>query len=96
MVGWGSKSNSWGAVMVKVTSVIIDEELSAFIGAQIDQGNFQTASEAVEAGLRLLQTHDAEIEAIRAAIIEGEESGEAREFDFDAFLKEKRSQREGR
>jgi len=81
--------------MGKVTSISIDEELSAFIGKQIDQGHFQTVSEAVEAGLRLLQTRDREIEAIRAAIIEGEESGEAEEFDFDAFLAEKRRQREG-
>lgn len=81
--------------MGKVTSIDIDEELSAFIGKQIDQGHFQTVSEAVEAGLRLLQTRDNEIEAIRAAIIEGEESGEAEEFDFDAFLVEKRRQREG-
>ena len=81
--------------MGKVTSISIDEELSAFIGKQIDQGHFQTVSEAVEAGLRLLQTRDNEIEAIRAAIIEGEESGEAEEFDFDAFLAEKRRQREG-
>ena len=82
--------------MGKVRSVTIGEELSAFIGQQIDQGNFQTVSEAVEAGLRLLQTRDAEIELIRAAIIEGEESGEPQEFDFDSFLAEKRRQREGR
>ena len=30
--------------MGKVTSFTIGEELSAFIGQQIDQGNFQTVS----------------------------------------------------
>jgi len=43
----------------------------------------------VEAALRLLRDQ-AEIEAIRAAIIEGEESGEPQPFDFDEFLDEMR------
>lgn len=79
--------------MAKVTSIVIDEQLDAFIGKQIDQGRFETADEVVEAGLRLLQKHEAEIEAIRAAIIEGEESGEPVEFDFDAFLEMKKARR---
>lgn len=72
--------------MAKVTSIVIDEQLDAFIGEQIDQGRFETADEVVEAGLRLLQKHEAEIEAIRAAIIEGEDSGEPVEFDRHEFL----------
>lgn len=34
-----------------------------------------------------------EIEALRAAIDEGEASGEPRPFDFDAFVERKRAQR---
>ncbi|SMC76792.1 type II toxin-antitoxin system ParD family antitoxin [Rhizobium sp. RU36D] len=74
--------------MGKVTSVTIDEQLDMFIGEQVTQGRFKTADAVVEAGLRLLQKREAEIEAIRAAIIEGEESGEPVEFDFDKFLEE--------
>lgn len=77
--------------MGKVTSVVIDEQLDVFIGEQVNQGRFKTADAVVEAGLRLLQKREAEMEAIRAAIIEGEESGEPVEFDFDAFLEQKRS-----
>ncbi len=50
-------------------------------------------SEVVDAGLRLLR-HQAELEAIRAAIIEGEESGEPQPFDFDAFIEMKRALRD--
>lgn len=72
--------------MGKVTSIVIDEQLDVFIGEQVNQGRFKTADAVVEAGLRLLQKREAEIEAIRAAIIEGEESGEPVEFDRIEFL----------
>ncbi|CAN7328428.1 type II toxin-antitoxin system ParD family antitoxin [Rhizobium sp. LjRoot30] len=78
--------------MGKVTSVAIDDEMGAFIVEQIDQGRFRSAEDVVDAALQLLR-REAEIEAIRAAIIEGEESGEPVEFDFDAFVEKKRASR---
>lgn len=72
--------------MAKVTSIVIDEQLDVFIGEQVNQGRFETVDAVVEAGLRLLQKREVEIEAIRAAIIEGEESGEPVEFDRRDFL----------
>lgn len=76
--------------MGKVTSIILDDRLDAFVSEQIDQGRFGSANEVVEAALRLLQKHAADIEAIRAAIIEGEESGEPVEFDNERFLQRMR------
>jgi hypothetical protein len=38
-------------------------------------------------------TPDPYLAALRAALIEGEASGDPRAFDFDAFIKEKRSGR---
>ncbi len=38
-------------------------------------------------------SEEMKIQELRAALIEGEESGEALEFDFDAFLAEKRQPR---
>jgi antitoxin ParD1/3/4 len=73
--------------MRKSTSILLDDDSEAFIGQQIAEGHFASPSEVVEAGLRLLRDHDQELEAIRAALIEGEESGIARDFDPDAFLK---------
>ena len=79
--------------MSKSTSIRLDDDSEAFIGKQIADGNFNSPTEVIEAGLRLLRDQDEEIEALRAALIEGEESGEPRPFDFDAFLAMKREKR---
>jgi len=81
--------------MRKSTSILIEEDFDAFIDQQVADGRFESAGEVVEAGLRLLRKKDEELEELRAALIEGEESGEAGPFDFDAFLERKRAQRGG-
>lgn len=42
----------------------------------------------VRAGLRLLQEHEAKVKALEARLIEDEDSGEVRPFDFEAFKAE--------
>ncbi|MDM9624273.1 type II toxin-antitoxin system ParD family antitoxin [Rhizobium sp. S152] len=66
--------------MAKIMSVTIDDRTEDFIEEQLGDG-------AIDAGPQRLRDQ-AEIEAIRAAIIEGEESGEQQEFDGEEFLKE--------
>ncbi|MFZ5833917.1 MAG: type II toxin-antitoxin system ParD family antitoxin [Pseudomonadota bacterium] len=78
--------------MAKNTSISLGEYFEAFIGARVAAGRYGSASEVVRAGLRLLEEHEAKLEALRAALIEGEESGRAEHFDFDAFLARKRSE----
>ncbi len=73
--------------MAKVVSVTIDDRMEEFIEEQLGDGRYSSTGEIIDAGLQLLRDK-AEIEAIRAAIIEGEESGEPEEFDGEAFLKE--------
>jgi antitoxin ParD1/3/4 len=70
--------------------------MDAFVSAQLSESEYVDFNALFEAALQLLKTDAEEIEAIRAAIIEGEESGEPREFDFEAFLQRKRAARENR
>jgi antitoxin ParD1/3/4 len=74
--------------MSKHTSVRLDEHFQTFIERQVREGSSRSPSEVVRAGLALLE-RQVKLEALRAALIEGEESGFAEEFDCDAFIKEK-------
>lgn len=80
--------------MGEIKSISVDEELTAFVRKQVDDGRYASESEVIEEALRLLkESEDEAIEAIRAAIDEGEASGEPQAFDFDDFIAGKRSQR---
>ena len=63
--------------MSKNTSVTLGEHFEGFIAAKIAEGRFESKSEAVRAAMRLLEEHEQKVELLRAAIIEGEESGES-------------------
>ena len=76
--------------MSKNTSISIGEQLSDFVDGQIATGRYGSASEVVRAGLRLLEEHETKLNAIRAALVEGEKSGAPEPFDFDAFVARKR------
>lgn len=76
--------------MSKNTSVVLGKEQDKFIRAQIKNGRFGSASEAMRAGLRLLEEQELKVERLRAAIIEGEASGPAIPFDMNDFLKSRR------
>lgn len=77
--------------MRKAMSIQIEEDFGAFIDEKVSEGRFGSRDEVVEAGLRLLREQDEELEAIRQALIEGEESGEAVDFDPVDFLQRMRT-----
>ena len=79
--------------MPKNTSVTLGDHFAEFIDRQVAQGRYGSASDVMRAGLRLLEEHEIKIEALRAALIEGEESGPSTAFDFDAFIDRKRGVR---
>ena len=73
--------------MNKNMSVTLGDHFSNFIEARIAQGRFGSASEVVQAGLRLLEEQEGEVKAaLGEALIAGEASGEPRPFDSAAFL----------
>ncbi len=74
---------------MKNTSVVLGPDQASFIHRQIAKGRFGSASDAVRAGLRLLEEQELRIERLRLAIEEGEASGPPEPFDMDGYLAEK-------
>lgn len=81
--------------MTKNTSISLGGHLAGFVDGQLAQGRYGTASEVVRAGLRLLEEHETKLAALRAALIEGEQSGAAQPFDFGLFLEGKHTRHPG-
>lgn len=77
--------------MSKNTSFSLGEHFSAFIEAEVATGRYGSASDVVRASLRLLEEREAQLGALRSALIAGEQSGSSAPFDFDAFIAAKRS-----
>ena len=75
----------------KNTSVSLGDHMLHFAQQQVASGRYSSTSDVVRAGLRLLEDHEARLQALRDALIAGETSGESVPFDFDAFIAAKRA-----
>lgn len=75
---------------MKNTSVVLGKQHTAFIKKQVRKGRFGSASEAVRAGLQLLEEQELRMERLRSAIDEGLASGEPEPFDMEEFIAEKK------
>lgn len=75
--------------MPRNTSISLGDHFASFVDQQVAHGRYGSASDVVRAGLRLLEEHEMKVTALRAALVEGENSGPAQPLDVEAFLKRK-------
>jgi antitoxin ParD1/3/4 len=69
--------------MAKSTSITLGDHFEGFISQQISNGRYGSASEIVREGLRLVEEREQKFEAVRQALIKGEESGDAGPLDME-------------
>jgi antitoxin ParD1/3/4 len=70
----------------------LGDHFAKFVEAQVSAGRYDNASDVMRAALRLLEEREARLSALRAALIDGEDSGPSTPFDFEAFIARKRQQ----
>ncbi|MEQ1549097.1 MAG: type II toxin-antitoxin system ParD family antitoxin [Chakrabartia sp.] len=73
-------------------TITLTEQQNSWIALQIAAGSYTNDSEAIRDLIRREQERGAEIESIRQALIDGEQSGEPTSFNFDAFKERKMAQ----
>jgi antitoxin ParD1/3/4 len=73
------------------TSVSLGDHFLSFMQAQVRDGRYNSASDVVRAGLRLLEERETKLTMLRQALIAGEESGVTEAFDFESFIADRRA-----
>jgi antitoxin ParD1/3/4 len=68
--------------MARNTSVTLSNHFCALVDELVGSGRFGSASEVVREGLRLVEERERRLQALRQALIEGEESGSAGPLDM--------------
>ena len=73
--------------MPRNTSVTLGEHFEHFIAQKVAQGRYQSASEAVRAGLRRLEEDEIKLELLRNKLESAEQSPVVSGFSAADFLK---------
>jgi antitoxin ParD1/3/4 len=74
---------------VRKTITLTDQQ-DGWIKAQVDAGDYTNDSEYIRDLIRREQERSAQIESVRASLIEGESSGEPQAFNAAKFKKRMR------
>lgn len=73
--------------MSKNTSITLGSYFDQFIQSTLREGRYKNASEVIRAGLRLLEEEERKLNELRNALVLGEESGWAENFNPEEHLK---------
>lgn len=73
--------------MSKNTSVTLGPHFEEFVGKQVASGHYGSVSEAIRAGLRLLEEKEARLNLLRKALVDGENSGTA-DYSLESLIQE--------
>lgn len=76
----------------KNTSIALGAPYIDFAKRKVESGEYGSTSEVVREAMRRFVAADAEVEAFRRLIREGEESGPPEPFDFNEFVAEMKAQ----
>lgn len=77
--------------MVKTTSIPLDDDSARFVEDQVSSGRYASAGDVVRAALELMKEQETKLAALRAAIHEGLQSGDAKLIDREAFYAQARA-----
>lgn len=72
--------------MPKNTSFVLGEHFDGFIVQEVASGRYGSASDVMRAALRLLETEEEKLAALRAAIDAGDESAKSGVLDADVVF----------
>jgi len=72
--------------MARNTSVTLGSHFDEFVRKKISQGRFQSISEVVRAGLRMLEEDESKLQALKEKLQAGENSPIVENFDSEEFL----------
>lgn len=73
--------------MSKNTSISLGNHFEEFIHQEIKSGRYGSVSEVIRTALRLLESEEQKLNALRNALIAGEQSGWVENFDPKEHLK---------
>ena len=73
--------------MARNTSILLGEHFEDFISDKISSGKYNSTSEVIRTALRLLEEEELKTKNLNKALLQGEKSGLAKNFDPKAHLK---------
>lgn len=69
-------------LIMKNTSVSLGNYFDQFVSSQVSMGRYKNVCEVIRAGLRLFETEESKVIALKSAVQQGLDSPRVENFDF--------------